>query len=67
MILTILSFSPKIPFLQKLQIKMIAKRGDIIDKTFGYLPRGETGRDSIISLHYKKSDIRLRVKGIPSA
>ena len=68
MILSTFGFSPEIPFLRKLhkfqeyEWKMITKQSDIIDKTFGYLLRGEIWLDNLASknewYNYKSSSQR---------
>ena len=68
MILSTFGFSPEIPFLRKLhkfqeyEWKMITKQSDIIDKTFGYLLRGEIWLDNVASknewYNYKSSSQR---------
>ena len=66
MILSTFGFSPEIPFLRKLhkfqeyEWKMITKQSDIIDKTFGYLLRGEIWFDNLASKNewYKSSSQR---------
>ena len=58
MILSTFGFSPKMPFFRKqvpgVRVKnSITKQSDIIDKTFGYLLRGEIWLDTVGNLASK--------------